>query len=46
MDSPPKQFYAGSDAAAGITADLKARLADVQAHKDLSSSTDGNFEKR
>jgi NAD(P)-dependent dehydrogenase (short-subunit alcohol dehydrogenase family) len=43
MESPPKQFFAGSDAVSGITADLQARLAEVQAHKDLSASTDGNF---
>ena len=43
MESPPKQFFAGSDAVSGITADLQARLAEVQAHKDLSASTDGDF---
>jgi len=43
MESPPKQFYAGSDAVAGITADLQARLAEVQAHKGLSATIDGNF---
>ncbi len=43
MESPPKQFYAGSDALAGITADLKARLAEIEAHKVLSASTDGTF---
>ena len=43
MESPPKQFCAGSDAIAGITADLKARLAEVGAHQALSASTDGNF---
>jgi NAD(P)-dependent dehydrogenase (short-subunit alcohol dehydrogenase family) len=43
MESPPKQFFAGSDAVSGITADLQARLAEVQAHKDRSVSTDGNF---
>jgi NAD(P)-dependent dehydrogenase (short-subunit alcohol dehydrogenase family) len=43
MESPPKQFYAGSDAVSGITADLKTRLAEVQAHKDLSVATDGTF---
>jgi NAD(P)-dependent dehydrogenase (short-subunit alcohol dehydrogenase family) len=43
MESPPKQFYAGSDAVAGITADLKARLAEVEAHRHLSVTTDGNF---
>jgi NAD(P)-dependent dehydrogenase (short-subunit alcohol dehydrogenase family) len=44
MDAPPKQFYAGSDAVGAITADLEARLREVQAHKDLSISTDGNFQ--
>lgn len=43
MASPPRQFFAGSDAAGGITADLQARLAEVHAHKDLSVSTDGTF---
>jgi NAD(P)-dependent dehydrogenase (short-subunit alcohol dehydrogenase family) len=43
MTSPPKQFFAGSDAFNGITADLQARLAEAQAHKALSISTDGNF---
>lgn len=43
MDAPPKQFFAGTDAVAGITADLEARLRDVQAHRSLSSSTDGNY---
>jgi NAD(P)-dependent dehydrogenase (short-subunit alcohol dehydrogenase family) len=38
-----EKFFAGSDAVSGITADLKARLEDVEAHKDLSSSTDGSF---
>jgi hypothetical protein len=28
----------------GITADLQARLAEVQMHKDLSVTTDGAFE--
>lgn len=43
LESPPKQFFAGSDAVSGITADLQARLAEVQAHKELSVSTDGTF---
>jgi hypothetical protein len=43
MASPPKQFFAGSDAVSGITADLKTRLAEVEAHKNLSVTTDGNF---
>ncbi|NNC03936.1 SDR family NAD(P)-dependent oxidoreductase [Corallococcus exiguus] len=44
METPPKQFFAGSDAVSGITADLEARLAEARAHKDLSVSTDGNFQ--
>lgn len=43
MDSPPRQFFAGSDAVQGVTADLRARLAEVEAHHALSVSTDGNF---
>ena len=43
MESPPKQFFAGTDAVSGVTADLQARVAEVQAHKDLSVTTDGNF---
>jgi hypothetical protein len=43
MESPPKQFFAGSDAVSGITADLRARLEEVAAHNKLSSSTDGSF---
>jgi len=44
MVAPPKQLFAGSDAVNAITADLEARLREVRAHKDLSASTDGNFE--
>ncbi|NOK21110.1 SDR family NAD(P)-dependent oxidoreductase [Corallococcus carmarthensis] len=44
METPPKQFFAGSDAVSGIAADLEARLAEVRAHKDLSVSTDGDFQ--
>jgi NAD(P)-dependent dehydrogenase (short-subunit alcohol dehydrogenase family) len=44
MDTPPKQFFAGSDAVNAITADLEARLRELQANRDLSGSTDGNFE--
>src|SRR3954447_21348785 len=43
MESPPRQFFAGSDAVEGITADLQARLAEVQLHKGLSATIDGNF---
>jgi NAD(P)-dependent dehydrogenase (short-subunit alcohol dehydrogenase family) len=42
MESPPKQFFAGTDAVDGITADLEARLQEVQAHKSLSITTDGS----
>jgi len=31
LDAPPRQFFAGSDAIAGITADLERRLQEVQA---------------
>ena len=44
MDAPPKQFFAGSDAINAITSDLEARLREAQAHKDLSISTDGDFQ--
>jgi NAD(P)-dependent dehydrogenase (short-subunit alcohol dehydrogenase family) len=43
MESPPRQFFAGSDAVEGITADLQARLAEVQVHKGLSATIDGDF---
>jgi NAD(P)-dependent dehydrogenase (short-subunit alcohol dehydrogenase family) len=43
MDSPPKQFFAGSDAVDGITASLEARLKEVRTFADLSKSTDGTF---
>ena len=43
MASPPRQFFAGSDAVNGITAELNTRLGEVAAHKELSSSTDGAF---
>ena len=43
LASPPRQFFAGSDAVSGIIADLQRRLAEVQAHKDLSVTTDGTF---
>jgi hypothetical protein len=43
MESPPKQFFAGTDAVDGITADLETRLGEVQAHKHLSVTTDGAF---
>jgi hypothetical protein len=37
------QFYAGSDAVSGVTADLKARLVEVERYQGLSVSTDGTF---
>jgi NAD(P)-dependent dehydrogenase (short-subunit alcohol dehydrogenase family) len=43
MESQPRQFSAGSEAVSGITADLQARLAEVQKYQQLSASTDGNF---
>jgi NAD(P)-dependent dehydrogenase (short-subunit alcohol dehydrogenase family) len=43
MTNPPKQFYAGSDAVAGIRSALEARLHEIKAHEALSKSTDGNF---
>lgn len=43
MELPPRQFFAGSDAVSGITADLQARLAEVHQHEHLSTSTDGDF---
>jgi NAD(P)-dependent dehydrogenase (short-subunit alcohol dehydrogenase family) len=42
-EAPPKQFYAGTDAVDGITADLNARLGEARAHRDLSVTTDGKF---
>jgi NAD(P)-dependent dehydrogenase (short-subunit alcohol dehydrogenase family) len=43
LESPPKQFYAGSDAVAGITQSLEARLQETLTHAALSRSTDGAF---
>jgi NAD(P)-dependent dehydrogenase (short-subunit alcohol dehydrogenase family) len=43
MDSPPKQFLAGSDAVATIAPALQSRLEEIHAHAGLSKSTDGNF---
>jgi NAD(P)-dependent dehydrogenase (short-subunit alcohol dehydrogenase family) len=43
LESPPKQFYAGSDAVAGITQSLEARLQETRTHAALSKSTDGAF---
>lgn len=43
MTNPPKQFYAGSDAVAGIRPALEARLQEIKAHEALSKSTDGTF---
>ena len=40
MQSPPKQFFAGTDAVAGITPALEARLEEVRAFAELSRSTD------
>lgn len=43
MSNPPKQFYAGSDAVAGIRPALEARLKEIKDHEALSKSTDGSF---
>jgi NAD(P)-dependent dehydrogenase (short-subunit alcohol dehydrogenase family) len=43
MTNPPKQFYAGSDAVAGIRPSLEARLQEIKDHEALSKSTDGTF---
>jgi len=41
--NPPKQFYAGSDAVAGIRQALESRLQEIKDHEALSKSTDGSF---
>ena len=43
MESPPKQFVAGSDALAVAKPALEARLEEIRAFEDLSRSTDGSF---
>ena len=43
MESPPKQFVAGSDALAVAKPALEARLEEIRAFEDLSKSTDGSF---
>jgi len=43
MANPPKQFYAGSDAVAGIRQSLEARLREIKDYEELSKSTDGSF---
>ena len=43
MTNPPKQYYAGSDAVAGIRSALEARLQEIKDHEELSKSTDGSF---
>jgi NAD(P)-dependent dehydrogenase (short-subunit alcohol dehydrogenase family) len=43
MKNPPNQFYAGSDAVAGITPALQARLQEIRDYEELSKSTDGSF---
>ena len=43
MAKPPKQFYAGSDAVAGIRPALGARLQEITDHEALSKSTDGSY---
>lgn len=43
MDIPPTIFTAGSDALAWIRPHVEERLQKLDAYKDLSCSTDGNF---
>jgi NAD(P)-dependent dehydrogenase (short-subunit alcohol dehydrogenase family) len=43
MTSPPRQFYAGSDAVAMIRPALDARLREIGEYEALSRSTDGAF---
>jgi NAD(P)-dependent dehydrogenase (short-subunit alcohol dehydrogenase family) len=43
MTNPPKQFYAGSDAVAGIRPALEFRLKEINDYEALSKSTDGAF---
>jgi hypothetical protein len=43
LRTPPKQFYAGSHAVAGIRASLEARLQAINDNESLSKSTDGSF---
>ena len=43
MESPPKQFVAGSDALAVAKPALEVRLEEIRAFEDLSKSTDGSF---
>ena len=43
MESPPKQFVAGSDALAVAKPALEVRLEEIRAFEDLSRSTDGSF---
>jgi len=43
MENPPKRLIAGSDALAVVQPDLEARLQEIRAHEELSSSTDGSF---
>jgi len=43
MDSPPRQFVAGSDALAAVKPALEARLEQLRAYENLSKSTDGSF---
>ena len=43
MESPPKQFLAGSDAVAAMLPALEGRIADLRRDQPLSSATDGSF---
>jgi NAD(P)-dependent dehydrogenase (short-subunit alcohol dehydrogenase family) len=43
MESPPKQFLAGSDALAVAKPALEGRLEELRTYEDLSKTTDGSF---
>lgn len=43
MESPPKQFLAGSDALAVVKPVLEGRLEELRAYESLSKTTDGAF---
>jgi hypothetical protein len=42
-ENPPKRFLAGSNALAIAQADLEARLQKLNAHSEMSKSTDSSF---
>ena len=43
METPPKQFLAGSDAVAVMLPVLEGRVADLRRDESLSNATDGSF---